>query len=224
MWALHSLSWIATPEPARGTRRNGDPGGPYSTDAVDLRLHHEVTIPGKGHLIDPEIDDVRDDLEKSWRKIDLREQRRWIWSVLKRPLWWFWFIRNPKLWRMFCEPRKGYLLFPGDLLLGNTLEVIELPTHPEPEQDGTPTPRLSGLVDGKTAIGRLFVIVHSTAQTIHNGTVHQIRLEIANFGWQVVILTERMRICQLHLDLVEGETVEDGCRHDVVKPLGREGQ
>ncbi len=208
MWALRGKSWNIDPAPAEFTRKDGR-NGPYSTDGVDMRLSRYISIPTKGLLIDPEENHIRE-LEQSYPIVDLANETRWIWSVLKRPRFWFWLARRPKYWSKFTQVRKGMVLFPGDTALGDTQEEIELFVHPQPEEDGTPNPRLSGRVDGKSSIARLFVIIHVTAGTIHCGTKHRIRLEIKNIGDSVIILTEGMRICQLILDDLSGEAAEDG--------------
>jgi len=221
LWDLYGLSWTLTPEPRRATRRD-DPPGVYSTDAVDVRLDPIVTINGDGNLIDPEEEDPRDTLEKCWHTLDLQEKRRWIWDVVVRPRWWLWLLLRPKYWKKFWQPHAGMLLFPGERILANTLEVLHLFSQPEPGPGGTRL-WLSARLDGKTAIARLFVIVHSTAQTLHNGSNHKVRLEIKNLGGSVVVLTAGMRIGQLVFTVDYGEIVEDGCRHDIHQPLGREG-
>jgi hypothetical protein len=222
LWDLFGLSWSLDPEPRRATRRDNPPGV-WSSDAVDARLDPVVTINGDGNLIDPEQDDPRDTLEKCWHTRDLREKRRWIWDFLVRPRWWLWLLLRPQYWKKFWQPQAGMILFPEERILANTLEVLHLFSDPKPGPGGEPSPGLSAEVDGKTALGRLFIIVHSTAKTLHRGSHHKVRLEIKNLGGTLVILTAEMRICQLIFHVDYGETVEDGCRHDIDQPLGREG-
>lgn len=85
-------------------------------------------------------------------------------------------------------PDGVFVLHPGDFVLGCTTEHVELPAD------------LVGRVDGRSSIGRLGVIVHTTAGYIDPGFRGRITLEIANLGKIAVRLYAGMRICQLVLE------------------------
>ena len=103
---------------------------------------------------------------------------------------------------------EGFVLKPGDFVLGWTEELICLPF----------TSRLAARVEGRSSLARLGVGVHVTAPTIHAGFGYlddpqhigtRIRLEIWNCGPLHVCLERGMKICQLILEEVHG-TPEKG--------------
>ena len=82
---------------------------------------------------------------------------------------------------------KPFILHPGAFVLGSTLEYVRIPVD------------LVGRLEGRSSIGRLGVIVHSTAGFIDCGFHGNITLEISNIGKIPVALHTGMRICQLTL-------------------------
>lgn len=82
---------------------------------------------------------------------------------------------------------KPFILHPGAFVLGSTLEYVKIPVD------------LVGRLEGRSSIGRLGVIVHSTAGFIDCGYNGEITLEISNIGKIPVALRPGMRICQLTL-------------------------
>jgi dCTP deaminase len=93
----------------------------------------------------------------------------------------------------------GYVISPGELLLGWTAEVVELPIRS----------RLAARVEGKSSLARLGIGVHVTAPTIHAGFQGSIQLEICNHGPLHVRLTPGLRVCQLIFEQTLG-TPEKG--------------
>jgi dCTP deaminase len=102
----------------------------------------------------------------------------------------------------------GYLLKPRRLVLGWTVERVELPTHS----------RLAARVEGKSALARLGLGIHITAPTIHSGFSYPIRLEIINHGHAPIRLRTDMRICQLVFEMTL-ETPQKGFRALQSAPL-----
>ncbi len=84
-------------------------------------------------------------------------------------------------------PAEGYVIKPGDFLLGWTAEDLSIP-H---------TSRIAARVEGKSSLARLGVGVHITAPTIHAGFKGPIQLEIKHHGTVAVRLKPGMKICQL---------------------------
>lgn len=76
-----------------------------------------------------------------------------------------------------------FTLHPGELVLAMTVEHITLPDN------------IIGTLEGRSSIGRLGVVVHSTANTIDAGFRGNIVLELANMGKIPVLLHPDMRIC-----------------------------
>ncbi len=96
--------------------------------------------------------------------------------------------QNPKtLAQVTTEIRVGdgeaFTLHPGEFILAMTAEYIEMPDD------------LTGQLEGRSSIGRLGVVVHSTAANIDAGFRGNITLELANMGRIPVMLYPGMRIC-----------------------------
>ncbi|MBZ0187856.1 MAG: hypothetical protein K8F91_16540 [Candidatus Obscuribacterales bacterium] len=85
---------------------------------------------------------------------------------------------------------KPFVLRPGNCILAMTTERITLPAV-------TDEPALMGVIEGRSVLGRSFVMVHVTAPFVHVGTDHQIVLEIANIGKWNVVLRRGMNIAQM---------------------------
>jgi dCTP deaminase len=85
----------------------------------------------------------------------------------------------------FVEEGEEFVLHPGDFVLGTTKERVEIP------------PDLIAHVEGRSSLGRLAIVVHSTAGLCDPGYRGQITLELSNLGTAPVALTPGMRISQL---------------------------
>ena len=70
------------------------------------------------------------------------------------------------------EPADGepFVLHPGEFVLGSTLEVCSLPDD------------LAGRLEGKSSLGRLGLLTHSTAGFIDPGFSGHITLELSNLS------------------------------------------
>ena len=80
---------------------------------------------------------------------------------------------------------EAFTLHPGEFILAATKEFIKMPDD------------LMGRLEGRSSIGRLGVVVHSTAATVDAGFQGNITLELANMGRIPVMLYPGMRICSL---------------------------
>jgi dCTP deaminase len=80
---------------------------------------------------------------------------------------------------------NSFILHPGDFVLATTLESVTVPTD------------LVGHVEGRSSLGRLAIIVHSTAGLADPGYEGQITLELSNLGVAPVALTPGMRVAQM---------------------------
>jgi dCTP deaminase len=85
----------------------------------------------------------------------------------------------------FVEEGEEFVLHPGDFVLGTTKERVEIP------------PDLIAHVEGRSSLGRLAIVVHSTAGLCDPGYRGQITLELSNLGTAPVSLTPGMRVSQL---------------------------
>src|ERR1035437_5259662 len=84
---------------------------------------------------------------------------------------------------IIVEEGNAFIMQPGDFVLGTTVEDVEIPDD------------LVGSLEGRSSIGRLGIIVHSTAATIDAGRKGCNTLELANVGKLPVALHPDMRIC-----------------------------
>ncbi len=83
------------------------------------------------------------------------------------------------------ENDEPFIVHPGDFVLGVTLEKIKLPDD------------LVARVEGRSSLGRLGIVIHSTAGFIDAGFEGTITLEISNMNRVPVALYPGMRVCQL---------------------------
>jgi dCTP deaminase len=83
-------------------------------------------------------------------------------------------------------PEDGvFMLHPGEFVLGATLERIGLPDD------------LVGRVEGKSSLGRLGLLIHSTAGFIDPGFDGHITLELSNVANLPITIYPRMKIGQV---------------------------
>jgi dCTP deaminase len=80
---------------------------------------------------------------------------------------------------------RPFVVQPGEFILGATMEKIKLADD------------LVARVEGRSSLGRLGIIVHSTAGFVDAGFEGTITLEITNINRMPVALYPGMRICQL---------------------------
>jgi dCTP deaminase len=87
------------------------------------------------------------------------------------------------------EPKEGepFVLHPGEFVLGSTLERCTLPDN------------LAGRLEGKSSLGRLGLLTHSTAGFIDPGFTGHITLELSNVANLPITLWPGMKIGQLCL-------------------------
>ncbi len=79
----------------------------------------------------------------------------------------------------------SFIVQPGEFVLGVTMESITVPDD------------LVVRVEGRSSLGRLGIIVHSTAGFVDPGFSGTITLEISNLNRMPVALYPGMRVCQL---------------------------
>ncbi|MBI2453686.1 dCTP deaminase [Candidatus Peregrinibacteria bacterium] len=83
------------------------------------------------------------------------------------------------------RPGEPFIVQPGEFVLGVTMEKIKIADD------------LVARVEGRSSLGRLGIIVHSTAGFIDAGFEGTITLEITNINRMPVALYPGMRVCQL---------------------------
>jgi len=95
---------------------------------------------------------------------------------------------QPDLTRLL-EPEgdEPFVLHPGEFVLGSTYEVVTLPDD------------VAGRLEGKSSLGRLGLLTHSTAGFIDPGFSGHITLELSNAATLPIKLYPGMKIGQLCL-------------------------
>jgi dCTP deaminase len=82
---------------------------------------------------------------------------------------------------------EPFVLHPGEFVLGSTFEAVRLPDD------------LAGRLEGKSSLGRLGLLTHSTAGFIDPGFEGHITLELSNVANLPITLWPGMKIGQLCL-------------------------
>lgn len=80
---------------------------------------------------------------------------------------------------------EPFILQPGDFVLATTIEKIGIPDN------------LLGRLEGRSSLGRLGIVVHSTASIFDPGFRGVIVMELGNLGRMPVSLYPGMRICSM---------------------------
>ena len=84
-------------------------------------------------------------------------------------------------------PDEAFILHPGEFALASTYEVITLPDD------------IAGRLEGKSSLGRLGLLTHSTAGFIDPGFSGHVTLELSNVATLPIKLWPGMKIGQLCL-------------------------
>ncbi len=85
------------------------------------------------------------------------------------------------------EHGSSFVLHPGEFVLGSTFEAVTLPDT------------LAGRLEGKSSLGRLGLLTHSTAGFIDPGFTGHITLELSNAANLPITLWPGMKVGQLCL-------------------------
>jgi dCTP deaminase len=88
---------------------------------------------------------------------------------------------------VIAEEDEAFILHPGEFVLASTYEIITLPDD------------IAGRLEGKSSLGRLGLLTHSTAGFIDPGFSGHITLELSNVANLPVKLYPGMKIGQLCL-------------------------
>jgi dCTP deaminase len=95
-------------------------------------------------------------------------------------------IEQPDLTRMIeARDDEPFILHPGEFVLASTYEVITLPDD------------LASRLEGKSSLGRLGLLTHSTAGFIDPGFSGHVTLELSNVATLPIKLWPGMKIGQL---------------------------
>ena len=83
------------------------------------------------------------------------------------------------------DPDESFILHPGEFVLGSTYEQVTLPDD------------LAARLEGKSSLGRLGLLTHSTAGFIDPGFSGHVTLELSNVATLPITLGPGMKIGQL---------------------------
>jgi dCTP deaminase len=83
------------------------------------------------------------------------------------------------------EPEEPFILHPGEFALGSTFEQVSLPDD------------IAARLEGKSSLGRLGLLTHSTAGFIDPGFTGHVTLELSNVATLPIKLWPGMKIGQL---------------------------
>lgn len=83
------------------------------------------------------------------------------------------------------HPSTPFILHPGEFVLGSTLEMVRVPND------------LVARIEGKSSLGRLGLLIHSTAGFVDAGWNGQLTLELSNVASLPITLYPHMKIGQI---------------------------
>jgi len=90
------------------------------------------------------------------------------------------------------EDGKAFILHPGEFVLGSTLEVVTLPDD------------LVARLEGKSSLGRLGLLIHSTAGFVDAGWSGHLTLELSNVANLPITIYHGMPIGQISFMRMDG--------------------
>jgi dCTP deaminase len=95
-------------------------------------------------------------------------------------------VDQPELTRLIeVDPDEPFVLHPGEFALGSTFEQVTLPDD------------VAARLEGKSSLGRLGLLTHSTAGFIDPGFSGHVTLELSNVATLPITLWPGMKIGQL---------------------------
>lgn len=95
-------------------------------------------------------------------------------------------IDQPELTELItASAAEPFVLHPGEFVLGTTLERVTLPDN------------ILGRLEGKSTLGRIGLLIHSTAGYVDPGWRGNLTLELSNVANLPILLTPGMKIGQL---------------------------
>lgn len=83
------------------------------------------------------------------------------------------------------DPNEAFILHPGEFVLGSTYEFVTLPND------------IAARLEGKSSLGRLGLLTHSTAGFVDPGFQGHVTLELSNVATLPIKLWPGMKIGQL---------------------------
>lgn len=95
-------------------------------------------------------------------------------------------VEQPELTELITATiAEPFVLHPGEFVLATTLERVTLPHN------------ILGRLEGKSTLGRIGLLIHSTAGYVDPGWVGHLTLELSNVANLPILLTPGMKIGQI---------------------------
>lgn len=88
------------------------------------------------------------------------------------------------------KEKEPFILHPSDFVLATTVESFTLPSD------------LLARLEGRSSLGRLGIVVHSTASIFEPGWQGKVVMELGNLGRMPVALYPGMRVCALTFEML----------------------
>lgn len=88
---------------------------------------------------------------------------------------------------------EPFILHPGEFVLGSTVEKVRMPNN------------IAGRIEGKSSLGRLGLLIHSTAGYIDPGWNGNLTLELSNVSPLPIKLYAKMKIGQISFMMMTTE-------------------
>lgn len=109
--------------------------------------------------------------------------------------------------------KKGehFVMQPGDFVLAVTLENVRISSD------------LMGRLEGRSSLGRLGLVVHSTASVFEPGWIGKCVLELGNLGRMAISLTPGMRICAMTFEQMSSAVDVPYTKKKGAKYIGQKG-
>ena len=106
---------------------------------------------------------------------------------------------------------KAFIIQPQEFVLASTVETIELGND------------LLARLEGRSSIGRLGIVVHSTASVFDPGWKGKVVLELGNLGKMAVALYPGIRICSLTFEELSSKAEVPYYKKKDAKYIGQKG-
>ncbi|MGE5041420.1 MAG: dCTP deaminase [Candidatus Levyibacteriota bacterium] len=104
-----------------------------------------------------------------------------------------------------------FIMQPGDFVLAVTLEKVTIPDN------------MMGRLEGRSSLGRMGIVVHSTASIFDPGWNGRCVLELGNMGRMAVALTPGMRICAMTFEQLSSSAEKPYHKRKDAKYVMQEG-
>ncbi len=160
------------------------------TIRAEIEAGRIVIDPFDAELVQPSSVDVRVD-----RKFRVFHNNRHAFIDVRRPM-------EDLTELVEVEGDQPFILHPGEFVLGQTLERVTLPDD------------LVARLEGKSSLGRLGLLIHSTAGFVDSGFSGNLTLELSNVANLPITIYRGMPIGQLSFMRMDGP---------VERPYGQAG-